>query len=175
MKKFLAKIWLKRIRYKWSRLYRKLYTKKYQDVELPVVSSMADVSKCLREVEYKADKAKELYDVIGTPQSVWAKKHGDCDDFSSLAAGLIESWRPNRNPVLLTVITDPFKRSHNVCAYQFGKYYYCISNWLNCRTVCYDFKNYEDIAEWVARHTGSNLLCWDIVDPVTLKQIEFHG
>ena len=175
MKKFLAKFWLKHLRYKWSRLYRKLNKNKCQDVELPEVSSMADISKCLREIEYRADKAKELYDVIGTPKMVWNNKYGDCDDTSSLAAGLINSWKPGRNPVLLTVITDPFEHSHNVCAYTWGSYYYCISNWLNCRTVCYDFKCYEDIAEWVARHTGSKLLCWDIVDPETLKQLEFHG
>ena len=96
--------WLRKGRYKWSRLRRKLCEAKYRDKELPVARSLEDIKACLSHLTWSMDGPLHLYDSISYPQTVWAKKKDDCDGFAILAATLLQRWQPGYRPVLVTAV-----------------------------------------------------------------------
>jgi hypothetical protein len=163
--------WLRKGRYKWSRLRRKLCEAKYRDKELPVAGSLEDIEACLSQVTWSMDGPLHLYDSISYPQTVWAKKKDDCDGFAILAATLLQRWQPNCRPVLITAIVRPMSSSHTVCGFCVpgGALWFFDNNSLRKR-------NFTTYAEVVSEVKYKNrLICWDVVEPSTLQTIEFHS
>ncbi|MBM4447543.1 MAG: hypothetical protein FJ023_09435 [Chloroflexi bacterium] len=162
--------WLRKGRYKWSRLRRRLCEAKYRDKELPVAGSLEDIEGCLKEVIWSMDGPLHLFDSISYPQTVWAKKKDDCDGFAILAATLLQRWQPSYSPVLITAMLRPMSSSHTVCGFHApeGALWFFDNNSLRKG----DFQSY---AEVVAKVKGNaRLICWDVVEPNTLQTIEFH-
>ena len=163
--------WLRSGRYRWSRLRRRLFERRYLTVTLPTVNSLEEIKTCLRQVKWTMDGPLHLFDCVSYPQVTWAKKKDDCDGFSSLAAALLSQWNPDYNPVLLTVIVRPFRESHTVCVFNSpeGKLWYfdnaCLRN--------EDYQSYDKIAGKLSQQ-NQRLVCWDIRNPATLEMVEFH-
>ena len=104
--------WLRSGRYKWSRLHRRLFERRYLNTVLPTVNSLKEVESSLKQITWTMDGPLHLFDCISYPQATWAKKKDDCDGFSSLAAELLNQWNPNCNPVLVTAMVRPVRYSH---------------------------------------------------------------
>lgn len=163
--------WLRTGRYKWSRLRRRLFERKYLNVALPIVESLDDIEACLGQVTWTMDGPLHLFDCISYPQTTWAKKKDDCDGFSCLAAYLLNGWNPNCNPVLATVLVRPIRSSHTVCVFtgSQGSLHYFDNNVLHRE----DYQTYEDVVAKITR-CSHRLVCWDVRNPITLDMVEFH-
>ena len=162
--------WLRKGRYKWSRLRRRLCEAKYRDKELPAVGSLEDIKACLEKVTWSMDGPLHLFDSISYPQTVWAKKKDDCDGFAILAAALLQQWQPGCRPVLITAMLRPVSHSHTVCVFRAsGGALWFFDNYLLRKR---NFHSYAAIAMAVKREY--KLVCWDVVEPGTLQTIEFH-
>lgn len=162
--------WLRRGRYKWSRLRRKLCEAKYRDKSLPAAGSLEDIEAWLSQVTWSMDGPLHLFDSISYPQTVWAKKKDDCDGFAILAATLLQRWQPGCRPVLITAMLRPMSRSHTVCGFHApGGALWFFDNYLLRKR---NFHTYAAIVIEVKRK--NKLICWDVVEPSTLQTIEFH-
>jgi hypothetical protein len=163
--------WLRGNRYRWSWLRRRLFERRYLGTTLPVVNSLEDIESCLRQVTWTQDGLLHLYDSISYPQVTWAKKKDDCDGFAILAAELLHRSKPNSNPVLITALGRPVKYSHTVCAFTSPHntlWYY------DCQYLRRgEWQAYGDIVS-EANERIQRLVCWDVVNPMTLDTIEFH-
>ena len=163
--------WLRGKRYKWSRFRRRFFERKYLDTTLPVVSSLEDIESCLGQVTWTKDGLLHLYDSISYPQVTWAKKKDDCDGFAILAAELLRRLDSKTNPVLITALGRPVKYSHTVCAFTSPHntlWYY------DCQFLRRgEWQAYSDVVS-EANQRIQRLVCWDVVNPMTLDTIEFH-
>ena len=162
--------WLHGPRYGWSKLRRRLFEGGFLATPLPQVNSLEDIQVCLKDVKWKRDLLPQLFDCVSYPQRVWAKKTDDCDGFAILAAELLYRWSPETNPVMVTAIVTPVKNSHSVCVFKQGESLRYFSNEVLKPGI---FQSYQDI---VAQFTSppNRLICWDVVKPDTLEQLEFH-
>ena len=166
---FLLTTWLRFGRCPWSRL-RRWFERRYLKCALPRASSLDEVESLLGQVTWTMDGLLHLYDSISYPQTVWATKKDDCDGFAVLAAELLRDVDPTSSPVLLTAIVRPASKSHTVCAFRDqGALRYSDNDRIDPGT----YSDYAEIASDVARR-GTGLVCWDIVDPRSLRQLEFH-
>ena len=162
--------WLHGPRYGWSKLRRRLFEGGFLATQLPEVHSREDILACLQEVDWKKDWIPELFDCVSYPQRVWAKKKDDCDGFTVLTAELLKRWDPATEPVMVTAMVTPMKNSHSVCVFKQGGNLRYFSN--NKYLKPGSFNSYDEI---IADFTKSNrLVCWDVVRPDTLEQVEFH-
>lgn len=162
--------WLHTGRYRWSRWRRKLFEAKYRGRSLPEANSLAEIEACLDKVTWTMDGPLHLFDAISYPQTVWEQKKDDCDGFAVLAAELLRRWQPDSEPVLLTAMLRPLRKSHSVCAFKStaGGFWFFDNDSLRQG----DFKTYAEIITLVA---GDNILvCWDVVAHDSLRTIEFH-
>ncbi len=162
--------WLRRGRYGWSWLHRRLFERKYLVAALPSVNSLEDIASRLKEVQWTMDGPLYMFDCISYPQATWMKKRDDCDGFAILAAHLLQQWRPDTTPVLITAMLHPVSNSHTVCGFysQDGSLWYFDNSLMRQG----NFSSYADI---VSEIKGTNrLVCWDVREPVRLGLIEFH-
>lgn len=163
--------WLRSARYRWSRLRRRLFERRYLNTALPEANSLEEIQACLKDnITWTRDWILELFDCISYPQRVWAKKKDDCDGFAILAAELLRRWSPETDPVLITAMVRPYSKCHTVCAFRYGGNLWYFDN-SNLRSG--NLKGYRDV---VARFTSGTkeLICWDVVNPDTLETLEFH-
>ena len=163
--------WLRSGRYRWSRLRRRLFERRYLAVALPTAGSLEEIEASLKQVTWTMDGPLHLFDCISYPQVTWAKKKDDCDGFASLAAALLLQWKPDCHPVLVTAMVRPFRASHTVCAFDAppGGLYFFDNGVLRCE----DTSTYAEIVDKISRHADM-LVCWDVRDPATLEMLEFH-
>ncbi|MDI6806223.1 MAG: hypothetical protein QMD14_00195 [Candidatus Aenigmarchaeota archaeon] len=164
------KLWLKHLRYPVSRLYRKIFEGKYLNTKLPDVHDLNELKRVLGEVTCTL----ELLDRISYPEAVWAKKRDDCDGFAILCADRLYTLDGVEDIKLVTAITKPVKNSHTVCTFfdlHLEKYRYFDNAYLVER----GFESREDIVDDMISKRRSHVLCWDVVEPQTLKQIEYHS
>ena len=164
------KWWLRRGRYGWSKLRRRLFERRYLTTALPQVNSLDDIQACLRQVTWTMDSPLHLYDSISYPQTVWATKKDDCDGFAVLAAALLRGWSPATDPVLVTVMVKPVSASHTVCVFRHGGDLWYFSN---SDLLQGNYASYGDIVAIITAGT-SRLIGWDVVKPDTLETLEFH-
>ena len=162
--------WLRGPRYRWSRLRRRLFERRYLKAELPVAASLDEIENLLKDITWTGDGLLHLYDSISYPQTVWAKKKDDCDGFAILASELLRRWDPGADPVLVTAIVRPTQSSHTVCAFKHGDGLAFFDNDYLCRG---DFQEYGDVVAEFTR-AAKALICWDVVKPDTLEVLEFH-
>ncbi len=163
--------WLHTGRYRWSWLRRRLFEHRYLTTALPVVSSLAEIESCLRQVKWTMDGPLHLFDCISYPQVTWAKKKDDCDGFASLAAELLRQWNPNCHPVLVTAMLRPVRASHTVCVFIATQGDLCFFD--NNSLRCDSYQTYDEIVARISQH-AKKLVCWDVRNPVTLEMLEFH-
>lgn len=91
----------------WSNIYRFLYQRKFIKVQLPASITPTEAQKKMNLLTWSPDKAKELWDSVGSPHWVQhcineieaGKKQPpgalDCDDFASWATNVIANvYRP---------------------------------------------------------------------------------
>lgn len=109
---YLILIWT-RIPKLWSKLYRKIWQRKYNKVKLDTNLSLKEVNEKLSRLTWIKDGWKELWDAIGSPKHVQKEiirlesgspQSGealDCDDFSCWAANCINYHK--YDPILLSV------------------------------------------------------------------------
>lgn len=162
--------WLRSGRYRWSRLRRRLFERRYLSTALPAVSSLEEIESCLAKVEWTMDGPLHLFDSISYPQTVWAKKRDDCDGSAILAAELLRRWSPSTSPVLVTAIVTPMRSSHTVCVFRHDDN---LSYFDNKHLRQGSFRGYGAIVDQFTK-TAKNLICWDVVKPDTLETLEFH-
>lgn len=166
--KFLA-WWLRGPRYGWSKFRRKLFEGGFLSKSLPKVNSLTDIQACLVKIMWKRDLLPELFDCVSYPQRVWDKKRDDCDGFSVLAAELLKQWDPNTRPVMVTAMVARLDKCHSVCVFRQGtNLRYFNNSALNPGL----FVNYREIVDNFT--TTNRLICWDVVRPDTLEQLEYH-
>ena len=163
--------WLHGPRYGWSKLRRRLFESSYLAKPLPGVHSLADVLACLQKVAWKKDWMPQLFDCVSYPHRVWDKKTDDCDGFAILAAELLKQWEPATAPVMVTAMVAPMKNCHSVCVFKQGGDLRYFSN--NKELNPGRFQDYSEIVADFTR-PPNRLICWDVVKPDTLEQLEFH-
>jgi hypothetical protein len=161
--------WLGGPRYSWSKLRRRLFERGFLSESLPTVNSLEDILDKLRKVDWTQDNWPELFDCVSHPQRVWSTKKDDCDGFAVLAAALLNSWDPQTQPVIVTAMVTPLAKAHSVCVFRQGG---GLSYFSNKELIPGVFQNYREIVD---NFSGSDrLICWDVVKPDTLEQLEFH-
>lgn len=169
----LVVLWMRRLRYPWSRLRRALFERGNRALALPAAGSLADVAGALDEVEWTLDGPLHLWDAISYPQTTWRTKRDDCDGFAVLAAELLHRLDAAHEPLLLTAIVLPLRRAHTVCVFsepgQDG-----LRVFDNERLLADRFPSRAAVAEWVAQR-GETAVCWDVVTHDTLRVVEFHS
>ena len=107
--------------------------------------------------------------MLATRSGSGRKRQDDCDGFAVLAAALLNNWDPQTEPVIVTAMVTPLANSHSVCVFKQGGGLRYFSNAVLNPSI---FQNYGEI---VADFTPPNrLICWDVVKPDTLEQLEFH-
>jgi hypothetical protein len=157
-------------RYSWSKLRRRLFEGGFLSKPLPEVHSLADILACLQKVDWKKDWIPQLFDCVSYPQRVWAKKTDDCDGFAILTAELLTHLDPATAPIIITAMVAPMKNCHSVCVFkQDGDLRYFSNKELSPRS----FQSYQDIVADFTR-PSDRLICWDVVKPGTLEQLEFN-
>jgi len=162
--------WLHGPRYGWSKLRRRLFEGGFLTKLLPVVKSLEDVQACMKKINYKRDCLPELFDCVSYPQRVWDRKQDDCDGYAVLAAELLKRWSPETEPVMVTAMVAPLKNCHSVCVFKLGGNL----RYFNNRDLSPGiFQSYEDIITDFTKPTD-RLVCWDVVKPDMLEQVEFH-
>ena len=138
----------------WSKLYRKIWQRKYKKIKLSKGLVPNEAQKLLDKMEWRKDSYKEFFDSIGSPN--WfqyclnevlenrAQPKGslDCDDFASWFAHAIH---PRFRPQLLSVMfvtNDGVMTGHAVCVWEddFGKYYHSGVGFTRGH-----FRNYKEI------------------------------
>ena len=139
-------------------------------MSLPQAGSRQDVAGLLAQVTWTRDGPLHLYDSISYPGTVWSKKRDDCDGFAVLAAALLASWDQSTDPALLTVMLRPVKQSHTVCAFSTPDGFRYFDN---SRLRDGTYASYGEVADAVSQR-GQRMVCWDVVDPETLRVREFH-
>lgn len=162
--------WLRSGRYRWSKIRRWFFERRYLKKELPEANSLEDIRACLKRIKWTRDGPLHLFDCIGYPQTTWVKKKDDCDGFSVLAAELLNRWSLDANPVLITAVVRPIRKSHTVCAFMSQQGALCYFD--NHKLRRNHYSKYEDIIEKTSR--GRQLVCWDVRNPFTLEMVEFH-
>ena len=162
--------WLRSGRYPWSRFRRRFGEAKYLKTTLPSVTSLEEIRNCLAKVTWTRDGLLHLYDAISYPETVWTKKKDDCDGFAVLAAALLRQWDPNSKPVLITAMLKPMQRSHTVCGFYSSEQELRFFD--NALLQQESFQGYAEIVDKVKG--DAKLICWDVVDPITLETVEFH-
>lgn len=162
--------WLRSARYRWSKLRRCLFERRYLKTALPEVNSLEDIQACLKKIDYKRDWILELFDCISYPERVWAKRKDDCDGFAILAAELLRRWSPETDPVLVTAMVRPYSRCHTVCAFTYGGNLWYFNN-SDLRSG--NFTGYRDVVDQFTSRV-KEIICWDVVKPDTLETLEFH-
>ena len=160
---------LRLARYRWSR-FRRLFERGELGKSIDPAASLREIEGLLKQVTWTPDGPLHLYDSISYPQTTWAKKHDDCDGFAVLAAELLKRLDPTTSPVLLTVMLRPARKSHTVCVFSEGAAYRFFDN---ARLNPSTYTSYADVVREVARR-GDTMVCWDIADPWSLRQLEFH-
>lgn len=128
----------------WSRLYRRLYHKKYKNNKISENLGLEYVLRCMSFLTWTKDSTKELWDSCGSPHWVQyvlneiilhkrAQPRGslDCDDYSVWAAHALKS---DFNPKLLSVCwidKEGKMRGHVMCLCQHPalKTWFHIGNW----------------------------------------------
>lgn len=163
--------WLRSGRYRWSRLSRRLFERRYLATVLPSVGSVEEIEWYLRQVEWTRDGPLHLYDSISYPQATWAKKRDDCDGFATLAAELLRRYDSGYNPVLVTAMVRPVQASHTVCVFtalQGTKWFFD-----NGSLQYANYQTYEDVVRKISEQS-ERLVCWDVRNPFTLEMLEFH-
>jgi len=166
-----AVLWLRFLRYPWSRLRRATLERRWADATLPAAASMDEVRSMLEQIEWVADGPLHLFDAVSRPASTWAKRRDDCDGFAALAAVLLEGVSPTARPVLVTVVTWPLSKSHTVCAFHDLE----DGSWRafdNARLLEERFASVDEVARRIARR-GERAVCWDVVEPRALRPLRF--
>lgn len=161
---------MKRLRYPWSRLRQRLFEGHYLKKELPAAESLQDVQDCLKKITWTKDGFFHLYDALSYPQTVWSKKKDDCDGFAVLAAELLKSFEPSRQPVLVTAAVRPLRKSHTVCVFKDGQK---LAFFDNSRLRQGNYKSYADIVKKFTQR-AEKVVCWDAVKPESYETLEFH-
>ncbi len=162
--------WLRRLRYLWSRMRRRLCEGRYLRTELPAADSLEGIGQLLQQVTWTMDGPLHLYDSISYPERVWVKKKDDCDGFAVLAGELLRRWDPATGPALLTVMMRPYRSSHTVCVFSEGDRIRFFNNASLDEGL---YEGYSGVVEKLCTD-ADKLVCWDVVDPATLKTLEFH-
>ena len=135
-----------------------------------MADSLEQIEALLKQVTWTMDGPLYLFDAISYPQTVWAKKRDDCDGFAVLAAALLRQWQPETNPVLITAMLRPVRKSHTVCAFNVpGAGLWFFDNYTLRRGR---YRTYEDIAAEV--QGKARMVCWDVVDSDTLQTLKFN-
>jgi len=163
--------WLRTGRYWWSRLRRRLFERRYLTSALPTVDSLDEIRACLEQVTWTMDGPLHLFDSISYPQVTWTKKKDDCDGFSTLAAALLRQWNPACNPVLVTAMMRPVRKSHTVCVFtaSVAGFWFFDNHILRNE----DYQTYNEVIARISEG-AERLVCWDVRDPDTLEMLEFH-
>ena len=163
--------WLRRGRYIWSKLRRRLFERRYLSAALPVADSLSDIETSLNKITWTKDGPLHLFDCISYPQTTWVKKKDDCDGFSMLAAELLNRWNPSCNPVLVTAIVRPVQYSHTVCVFTSPEGDLCYFDNQNLHSE--NHEKHENIINKIVKENHS-LVCWDVRNPFTLDMVDFH-
>lgn len=166
----IAVLWLRLARYRWSWVYRQLFERSARGAPLPSVASLDDIAARLAEVTWRPDGVVHLWDGISYPGAVWRSKRDDCDGFAVLAAALLRQWDPGTDPVLLSVVLRPLRRSHTVCVFRQGE---ALRVFDNERLRADMYTTYRDVATAIAKR-GRKMVCWDVASPDPLRVREVH-
>ena len=163
--------WLRTGRYRWSRLRRRLFERRYMTTALPEVGSLEEIQACLRQLKWTMDGPLHLFDCISYPETTWSKKKDDCDGFASLAAELLRRWDSNCRPVLVTAVARPIQASHTVCAFVGPEGELCLFD--NSLLRCDNYQTYDEVVTKISQR-AQRLVCWDVRNPTTFEMLEFH-
>lgn len=154
-------------------MVRRISERRYlaYDYDLPQVTSLEEVGLCLRMIKWTMEGPLHLFDCIHYPQRTWFKNRGDADDFASLAAELLYRSRPDFNPVLVTVVLRPIRRTHTVCVFTNPQGALQVFDTSGLRDE--EYQTYDEVVARISEG-AQRLVCWDIRNPITFEMLECH-
>lgn len=164
--------WLRKGRYGWSRIRRRLFERGYLKSPLPEANSVEEIRACLEQITWTRDGLLHLYDSISYPQATWVMKKDDCDGFATLACELLGRLGSDYNPVLTTALMRPVRKSHTVSV--FARPDGSLSFFDNA-LLKDGFTGYDQVIDEIRiSRKAERVVCWDVRthDDFTLK--EFH-
>jgi len=171
----------------WSRVYRFLFNRKYNDVIVPRNLSYIRADEEMRKLKWSADKLLQLWDVVGSPRWVQhcmnrineghpqPKGALDCDEYSCWAAHAIH---PKYMPLIFCFCwydtRDDKIHGHAMCwvKNKDGKYFH-LGNWgmrgpyTNLNDACLEIMNYCG--------AGSKPIGWALLDKDLKAQAKGRG
>lgn len=162
--------WLRRGRNWWSWLVRRISERRYLAYALPQVTSLEEVQECLAVIKWTMEGPLHLFDCIHYPQRTWFRKRGDADDFACLFAELLYRSRPDSNPVLVTVVTRPIRRTNTVCVFTNPQGALQV---FDLGRIGRGYQTYDEVVASISER-AQKLVCWDIRNPITLEMLECH-
>lgn len=163
----------------WSRFYR-LFQRKRERIPNMTLKFLEE---SFGNARWEADSWYMLWDVISHPEAAWHKRvnhgsPGDCDDWSAIAAEVLQRKLGKENTKLLSVQWLDRKNKfhgHNVCFFNDSGATKWISNWYNGKSQAVegDFESSpRKIVEKIIE--GGNLVSFIIIDPHKMK-IDGYG
>jgi hypothetical protein len=162
--------WLRSGRYSWSKLRRKIFERGYLKTALPMANSLEGVEVCLKQVKWTMDGPLHFFDSISYPQTTWVKRKDDCDGFATLACELLKQLNNSFNPVLVTALMHPVRRSHTVCVFNRPD---GTMGFFDNNVLRNDCVTYSQVVEKI-RLDSDKIVCWDVRRHDDFALIEFH-
>ena len=145
----------------WSRMWRKIYRRKYKDVEIdpPAPWHPSAVTKFFKDCTWVKDKWYHI-DAIASPEKFFATKTGDCDEYAAFS-GTVMTTRPGH--IMSVTWAYPGGQEdrdgnikkwggHNVYLFREDNAWWHIGNW--GRNGPYKDCDPKQVAEDVARRAG---------------------
>lgn len=184
LNRLFIRFWVRKGRLWWSKIYRKLFERKYLRKPLPELTLidteplkpeqvMNRLRWVLSKIEWRQDKWYMLSDAISYPQTVWAKKADDCDGFAILSATLLERARQHIDGlgevVILTVVGSPIRNSHTITCFNLKGHWYVTDN---DRVYMSGLDSIEEIAEFYLRRLFRKYYCWQLID-IDLNELKY--
>lgn len=193
MKKLVWLVLRCRLYFFWSKIYRFLFERKYNDIVLPKLHSIDTLSLLLGNMVWTKDKWWMLGDAISTAKAVYWRHLkgdpvGDCDDFAMFAMDRIKDMinrdidTPIFNSHFLTCTwmdKNNKVKGHNVCVFYYKNKLMIsprcgyIGNWFQGNPHD-NFKGVKEIVQDILMRKKGRLLGWSITDK-NLKLIRYES
>lgn len=189
---FVALVWVSlrcRVYYAWSKVYRFLFERWADNVVIPDADCFGDVTKVVRDIEWRKDTWFMLWDVVSHPGATYkrhldGKRGGDCDDISMIALVMVEGIAARKPDLFGRVgfLSVPWLEAggkvggHNVCAFETminGELMWKhMSNWYDGKLSPKSFGSLEDVVRDVL--DGNESLGWAFANS-DLKLLRYGG
>jgi len=154
--KIIAGFWLSGPRYRWSKIHRFFFERKYKYVAMPQVKNLGDIASVLRQVTWTQDSWNKLFDSVSYPGRVYQTKKDDCDGFAILAIELLKQLQVRG--YMYTYVPEKWTKAHTICVFRYNGFVCTFNNFYLVRTDATTFKRFRE------QYFREPCVVWDLRD-----------